>query len=123
MQGDPISPTIFNMEVDAVVRQWVTMALDKAKKRGERGKEGRYQASLFYADDGMVASSDPCWLQWACNYLVSLFERVGLRKNVGKTFSMVCRLCQAAGNKSEAAYGLKMMGEGPTYRERQKERL
>ena len=122
-QGDPLSPTIFNVVVDAVVRHWVTMALDKAEKRGERGKEGRHQAALFYADDGMVAPSNPRWLQWAFNALVSLLERVGLRKNVGKTVSMVCRLCQAAGTKSEAAYGQKMMGEGPTYRERQKERL
>ena len=62
-QGDPLSPTIFNVVVDAVVRHWVTMALNKAEKRGERGKEGRHQASLFYADNGMVASSDPFWLQ------------------------------------------------------------
>ena len=46
-QGDPLSPTIFNVVVDAVVRHWVTMALDKAEKRGERGKEGRHKAALF----------------------------------------------------------------------------
>ena len=99
------------------------MALDKAEKRGERGKEGRHQAALFYADDGMVASSDPRWLQWAFNALVGLFERVGLQTNVGKTVSMVCRPCPAAGNQSEAAYGRMMTGEGPTYQERQKERV
>ena len=33
---------------------------------------------------------------------------------------MVCHLCQAAGNLSEAAYGRRFMGEGPTYRERLK---
>ena len=54
-QGDPLSPTIFNVVVDAVVCHWFTMALDKAEKRGERGKEGRHQAALFYAGDGMVA--------------------------------------------------------------------
>ena len=36
---------------------------------------------------------------------------------------MVFRPCQAAGTQSEAAYGRKMMGEEPTYRERQKERV
>ena len=40
------------------------MALDKAEKRGERVKGGRHQVALFYADDCMVASSDPRWLQW-----------------------------------------------------------
>ena len=111
------------MVVDAVVRHWVTMALANAEKRGERGKEVMHQAALFYADNGMLASSDPHWIQWAFNALVGLFKRVGLRTNLGKTVSMVFRPCQAAGNQSEAAYGRKMTGEGPTYRERQKERV
>ena len=122
-QGDPLSPTIFNVVVDAVVCHWVTLAVEEAEKRGERGEEGRHQASLFYADDGMVAFSDPHWLQWVFNALVGLFERVGLRTNVGKTVSMTCRPCTAAGNQSEVAYGRKMTGEGPTYRERLKERV
>ena len=88
-QGNPLSPTIFNVVVDVVVRHWVTMALDEAEKRGDRGKEGRHKSSLFYADDDMVASSDPRWLQWAFNSLVSLFERVGLRTNVVNPVSMV----------------------------------
>ena len=58
-QGDPLSPTIFNVVVDSVVRHWVTLAVEDAEKRGERGKEGSHQASLFYADDGMVALYDP----------------------------------------------------------------
>ena len=29
-QGDPLSPTIFNVVVDAVVRHWVTMVLYEA---------------------------------------------------------------------------------------------
>ena len=113
-QGDPLSPTIFNVVVDAVVRHWVMIALDKAEKKEKRGKKGRHQAALFYADDGMVASPDPRCLQWAFNALVNLFEQVGLQTNVGKTVSMVCRPCQAAGNQSDAAYKRKMTGEGPT---------
>ena len=57
-QGDPLSPTIFNLVVYAVVCHWVTLEVEEAEKRGERGEEGRHQAALFYADDGMVASSD-----------------------------------------------------------------
>ena len=68
-------------------------------------------------------SSNPRWLQWAFNALVSLFEQVGLQTNVRKTVSMVFRPCQAAGTQSEAAYRRKMTGEGPIYRERQKERV
>ena len=57
-QGEPLSPTIFNVVVDAVVRHWVKMVLDEVDKRRERGNKGRHQAALFYADDDMVASSD-----------------------------------------------------------------
>ena len=68
----------------------------------------------------MVASSDPRWLQGAFNTLVGLFDRVGLRKNVRKTVGMVCHPYQAAGNLSTAAYGQRVTGVGPTYRERLK---
>ena len=61
-QGDPLSPTIFNVVVDAVVRHWLMLAMAEAEKRGERGNGVRYQATLFYVDDGMVALSDPCWI-------------------------------------------------------------
>ena len=90
------------------------LAVEDAEKRGG-GEEGRHQAALFYADDVMVASSDPRWLQWAFNSLVGLFERVGLQTKVEKTVSMACRPCLAASNQSEEAYGRKMTVEGPTY--------
>ena len=122
-QGDLLSPTILNVVVDAVVRHWVTMALAEAEKRWERGNKVRQQAVLFYADDSMVASSDPRWLQWAFDTLVSLFERVGLQTNVRKTVTMVCRPCQAAGTKLVAAYREKMTGEVSNYQERQKEQV
>ena len=61
-QGDPLSPTIFNVVVDAVVCHWVTCVIADAEERGELLKEGRHQAELFYADDCMVASSDPRWI-------------------------------------------------------------
>ena len=88
-QGDALSPTIFNVVVDAVVRHWVHRVMEEAEARGETGREGRHQAALFYADDGMVALLDPAWIQGAFTALLELFDRVGLRKNVGKTVSMV----------------------------------
>ena len=62
-QGNPLSPNILNVVVDAVVYHWVTIAVTDAEKRRDRGREGRHQAALFYADDGMLALSDPQWLQ------------------------------------------------------------
>ena len=61
-QVDSLSPTIFNLVVDAVVQHWVTVVVEGAEDCGELGKEGRHQAALFYADNGMVASSDTRWL-------------------------------------------------------------
>ena len=49
-----------------------------------------------------------------------MFDRVGLRTNVGKTVGMVCNPCQAAGNLTTDTYGRRVTGVGPTYRERQK---
>ena len=59
-QGYLLSSTIFNVVVDVVVRNWVTVVIVGVEERGEHGKEVRHQAALFYADDDMVALSDPC---------------------------------------------------------------
>ena len=61
-QGNPISPTIFNVVVDVIARQCVMGVIADAEEWGELEKEGRHQAALFYADYGMVASSDPRWI-------------------------------------------------------------
>ena len=37
-QGDPLSPTIFNVVVDAVVRYWVNGLVDEAGAKGETGR-------------------------------------------------------------------------------------
>ena len=36
-QGDPLSPTIFNVVIDVVVRHWLAMALEEAEKRRRGG--------------------------------------------------------------------------------------
>ena len=96
----------------------------RGRTGGGPGQEGRHQAALFYADDGMVISLDPAWLQGAFTALVGLFDRVGLRTNFGKTVSMVCHPCHAgAGNRTEEAYGRRITGEGRSYAERQRERV
>ena len=73
-QGDPLSPTISNVVVDAVVRYWVNGLLDKVEAKGETGREGRHQSAVFYADDGMVVSLDLAWLQGAFNALIAIFD-------------------------------------------------
>ena len=123
-QGDPLSPTIFNVVVDAFVRHWLNGLVDAEEAKGETGREGRDQSEVFHADDDIVVSLDPAWLQGAFNALVAIFDRVGLLTNVGKTVSMVCHPCQAgAGNCTEEAYGRRITGLGRSYAERQQERV
>ena len=69
----------------------MTVVVEGAEERGKRRQEVRNQASILYAGDGMVASSEPRWLQGAFNTLVGLFDRVSLRTKVRKTVGMVCR--------------------------------
>ena len=77
-QGDPLSPNIFNVVVDVVMRYWLEYMIDIKGGQGRLGREGRHQHSLFYANDGMIALSDPGWLQRAFSTLVGLFDWVGL---------------------------------------------
>ena len=78
---------------------------------------------MFYADDGMVASLDPTWLQGAFNALIGLFDRVGLQNNVRNTVGIVCHPFQAAGKLTTAAYGRRITGEGQSYRERLRDQV
>ena len=54
-QGDLLSPTIFNVVVDAVVRHWVSVVVKGVEEWGGRVQEVRHHNALFYAEDGMVA--------------------------------------------------------------------
>ena len=75
-----------------------------------------HHVAFFYADDGLVASTDPVWIQGLFNNLTGLFYRVGIQKNSRKTVGIVCRPYLAVGNQLEAAYDQQMKGEVLTYR-------
>ena len=109
------------MVVDVVVRHWVFGLVDKAEAKGETGWENRHQSAVFYADEGMVVSSDPAWIQGAFSALLAIFDRVGILTNFGKMVSMVYHPCWArAGNRTEEAYGRRLTGKGRSYVERQR---
>ena len=81
------------------------------------------KVAFFYANDGMVASTYPGWIQSAFDMLTGLFDRVGLRMNVRKTVGVVCRTFRASGVRADEAYTQSMKGEEGRFRERQRERV
>ena len=72
------------MVVDAVICHWVTLM-----EREEVGPDGfcwavQWLATLFYANNGLLASPRPNWLQEALDIFSFFFDRVGLQTNAKK---------------------------------------
>ena len=74
------------------------------------------QAEFFYADDGMVASSNPVWIHTAFEILTGLFDWVRLKNNVQKTVGMVFHILRVVGLQSDKFYNRRMPGVGWDYK-------
>ena len=84
-----MSPRIFNIMVDAVVRALLqTLFGDDAVDTRDRNKVEFFLA-LFYVDNSILADRCSERHQVAIDALVGLFEQVDLRTNTTKTKSMV----------------------------------
>ena len=56
----PLSPTIFNLTLDVVVRAWLM------EVEGHLDFEDvRCLLAMFYVNDGLIVAHDPVVLQWA----------------------------------------------------------
>ncbi len=88
-QGGLLSSLMFNVCVDAVVREWLHQTLDEDATRD--GVSNRVAEILvaFYVNNGLLASQDPVWLQELFDILIGLFEWIGLFTNAAKTKVMV----------------------------------
>ena len=64
--------------------------VDIVDERSGRRQEERNQNPLFCAYDVIVVSLEPRWLQGGFSTLVGLFNRVGLKSNIGNTVVMFC---------------------------------
>ena len=73
-QGDPLPPTILSMVMEEVVQHWEVVVEERLGVQEGCGWEGRHQTPLFYVDDGMVASTEPEWLQGASDTLIGMFN-------------------------------------------------
>jgi hypothetical protein len=90
-QGGPLSAKLFNILVDAVVREWMRLmreTLDDSD--GQLAIRVKELFAIFYVDDGYIASRDAKFLQEALNILVATVKRTGLATNTKKTQAMVC---------------------------------
>ena len=95
---------------------------DNGRRRIEGGHTWlKVQAAFLYADNGMVDSTNPGWIQTAFDTLTGLFYWVGLNNNVRKTVGVVCHPCRAVGVRAYEAYIRRMTGVGRDSKETQRE--
>jgi hypothetical protein len=90
-QGGPLSAKLFNILVDAIVREWLCQLHDSGILDPEELDLLMVVFfAIFYVDDAYLAARDPNFLQVALTSPVSLFKCVGLETNVTKMQTMVC---------------------------------
>jgi hypothetical protein len=118
-QGDTVSPTLFNIAVDAVIRAW-EREMDQEQERSEENQRTDVDCE-FYADDGKVGSRDPELVQKSVDILTDLFQCLGLQMNAKKTKAMVTRGVVETVKQSTEAYRRRMGQGGGTHREREAE--
>jgi hypothetical protein len=90
-QSGLLSAKLFNILVDAVVREWVRQLEEDGDY--EDGKLVVLTATffaIFYIDNAYLASWDAGFLQSALTLVVNLFQQVGLQTNTSKTQTMIC---------------------------------
>ena len=80
-QGDIISPILFNIIIDCVVR--------KLERHIDRNQFIIVQStSVFYADDGAIFGCDPVEVQGIVDTASEMFKHIGLYPNASKTKQM-----------------------------------
>ena len=57
-QGGPFSPRIFNVMVDAVVREWIRQVFGEDAAQHGYGMLVRTLLAIFYADDAFITGRD-----------------------------------------------------------------
>jgi Reverse transcriptase (RNA-dependent DNA polymerase) len=105
-QGDIMSPTLFNILIDAVIRDYE-----------ERARIDDKTTIQFYADSGFIGLVDYTVAQYTLNVLGQSF---GLNINVNKTELMTMVGCQAIHRISGNAYSRMITRQGPTNAEMKK---
>ena len=91
-QGGTLPPNIFNVVVEVVVRHWASLVAEGETGPERWGMEIQRRAAFSHAGDGLIVSTQMECPQGAFEDLTGLFNRVGLRMNVGKKVGMMCQI-------------------------------
>ena len=84
-----MSQILFNVVMENGIRTWLAMTVeDQRVAHDVFGASVRRCLVVLYADDSMVGSRYPDWLQQLMNVLVGLFLRYSLTGNVAKSSLM-----------------------------------
>jgi len=112
--GSVLGTLVFDIVVDLVVRCWMTVVVDDGGASAMTGLTVKELLLLFCADDGMLASRHPAWLQEALTALVALFRHAGIEINVKKTKVMTCHPGFIKTHFSDASHKRRLTGAGPS---------
>jgi hypothetical protein len=104
-QGNVISPIIFNIVVDAVLREW-DARVEAAHLTG--------MTIFFYADDERIDGDDDTNVQEGLNIIMELFLQMGLHMNSKKTKAMIHLFHSPFHSMSSAAYARRYNKSLPT---------
>ena len=116
-QGDPVSPNIFNMVLDAEARATMMEVYILQETQHGMGWSAWDQEIIFYSDDGRIAWRNPIWFQGMLTKLVRMFERMYIDTNMGKTKSMKCMPGFIWAKIGKYAQKRRATGYGSTYQE------
>ena len=113
-RGGTVSPNIFNIVVDAVVRVMVVLLDVCGPQEAQHGFgwAASENCIVFYADDKQIAGRNLIWVKMTMTDMVRIFDRVGIQINLGKTKVMLCTSGLIWGYLGTSAYMRRSMGEG-----------
>jgi hypothetical protein len=111
MQGGALSSLMFNVCVDAVVREWLWQCLgDDAALLGI-GEAMSDRVVVFFVNHGLVVARCPEWLQSSFTILINLFECIGLKTNAAKMKVMTCLPGKIRVAKTGEEYATQQTGD------------
>ena len=89
-KGDLFFPTVFNIVLDAVVREVPMKVFGLQEEHHGMGWVSGEHTIFLYVEDGCIATRNLIWVQKTLTTVVCIFKRVVLQMNLGKKKAMVC---------------------------------